>query len=122
MAGDRSQYLLRTLNQVKFFKGMYSQVIADNEKNFIDWVNSLPLMTWTMLSIPANQEEIYIGLLCTLIIDKKINATFSNDGMSIKREPSSKEELLAWMKANDWHGPGIDTPENRINTNKIIEL
>lgn len=101
---------------------MYSQVIADNEKNFIDWVNSLPLMTWTTLCIPANQEEIYIGLLCILMIDKKINATFSNDGMSIKREASSQAELLEWMKANDWHGPGIDTPEHRINIHKITEI
>ena len=108
----RERYLLRTRSQIEAFRENNRDAIRQNAGAFRKWVRGLPFMEWIPLQLRPEDEELVIGVLCLLYIDGFVRITFSDDMRSIRNEPLTDEENLAWMKATGWHGPGIDRPNN----------
>lgn len=106
---EREKYLLRYRYQYDAFRKENEALLRERSQAFKDWVLSLPWMKWVELRLRTEQEaRAVIGIICVLYWDKEINISFSNDMRCIRNEPRNEEERIAWMKADGWHGKGID--------------
>lgn len=107
-------YLLYTRSQYDAFRIENETLIRERRQAFKEWILGLPWMKWVPLQFRSEQEaRIVIGLICLLYWEKEVNISFSNDMRCVRNEPRNEEEMLAWMKADGWHGPGIDEPKDK---------
>lgn len=93
---DREQYLLRTQSQVRVFRERYARAIDSRAEAFRVWVRSLPMMEWYPLLIRPGNEELAIGIICILYINRLICISFSEDMQFIRNEPLDDEEYRQW--------------------------
>lgn len=112
MSSPREKYLLRYKSQRDDFREKYKEQLRQYAGAYRRWIWSLPMMEWVPLQLRPEEEEVVIGIICILYCDKFVCISFSNDMRCIRNEPMNEEEMLAWMKATGWHGPGIDRPKN----------
>ncbi|MBR5568423.1 MAG: hypothetical protein IKW27_06740 [Bacteroidales bacterium] len=92
-----TRYLLRTDLAIIEFRKRHAKLLRDYSAAYIRWINSLPLMEWTRLTIPKGHEESIIGLICCLYVEGAVNITFSNTCTSIRRDPANEEEYQQWL-------------------------
>lgn len=92
-----TRYLLRTDLAINEFRKRHAKLLRDYSAAYIQWINSLPLMEWTRLTIPEGHGEYIIGLICCLYDEGSVNITFSNTCTSIRRDPANGEEYQQWL-------------------------
>lgn len=112
MSSDREKYLLRYQSQIDAFRESHKDELRQYAGAYRRWIQSLTMMKWVPLQLRPEDEEVVIGIICILYVDKFVNISFSDDMRCIRNEPRNEQERLAWMKATGWHGPGIDQPKN----------
>lgn len=95
-----TRYLLRTDLAINEFRKRHAKLLRDYSAAYIQWINSLPLMEWTRLTIPEGYGEYIIGLICCLYDEGSVNITFSHTCTSIRRDPANDEEYRQWLDEN----------------------
>lgn len=91
------QFLLHTMAAYEAFRRIHPEDNA-REAAVVEWVNRMPLYEWTRVAWRRGQEAATIGLLCALIIEGRINLSFSRDMDYVCREAMSEDEYKAWAK------------------------
>ena len=78
----------------------HHQLLRKHSAAYARWIRSLPLMEWTPLRIPEGSESAIIGLICCLIDDGTVKATFNNSCTFIRRDPATEEEYQEWLDSS----------------------
>ena len=92
-----TRYLLYTDREIMEFRLRHARLLHKYSAAYASWIRSLPLMEWTPLRIPEGSEAAIIGLICCLIDDGTVKATFSNSCTSIRRDPATEEEYQEYV-------------------------
>lgn len=113
MGLEWKKYLLYYRRDYDAFRTANEAILRERRQAFKEWILGLPWMKWVPLRFRnENEARIVIGIICVLYWEKEVCISFSNDMTCVRNEPRNEEERLAWMKADGWHGPGIDRPIN----------
>lgn len=99
MTSRSRPYLLETDEQVARFRERFARYIQTKGPGWVRWINSRPWMEETRIFIPEGQEEVIIGIICLLHLDRYVNVQFCEapDYDAIKRIPANDYEYQVWL-------------------------
>ena len=103
-------YLLENREQLEAFEKSLGDKLDGKLRGCLTWLRRFPLEKWfdPVAGVrEADARKEVIRTICALYWRKKINISF-DENMWLKLHPADEEERLAWLKADGWHGPGID--------------
>lgn len=101
---DYRIYLLRTESQLEDFRRRYASYIASEEAAYLKWIRSWPLMEWVdyLYGVPKSNIPVLIGMICHLYCSGKVNVSFHDSMLKVRRDPESEEEWRGWK--SQWKG------------------